>query len=294
MSGAGHQYVDLQNTRLFIKAKILKHDGSDIPMILKNTEGKVVPGNMNPEAFVSPVNLWLHSLFGQVDMIMQQKVVNSCHLYPYKSYLETLIYPYEEWLGESELFYKDSASDMDATEVLGSNEGLTRRNFRGIKSTEIDMEGPLHLDLCRQNRYIMNGVDWALRLWHAKDSFRLMSAIGDCKVKVTEAILKVCKVDISPTVMATHNQVMRHTMSAKYPYERTEMKTFTITPGLLSFSTEDVFQGEVPNKVVLGLVSTTSFFGNFKENPFNLKHAYISEIGVKVDDTPVPAKPIKT
>ena len=83
-------------------------------------------------------------------------------------------------------------------------------------------------------------------------------------------------------------------MSAKYPYERTEMKTYTITAGLLSFSKEDVFQGEVPNKVVLGLVSTSSFFGDYKGNPFNLKHAYISEIGVKVDDTPVPAKPIHT
>ena len=42
------------------------------------------------------------------------------------------------------------------------------------------------------------------------------------------------------------------------------------------------------------MVSTTSFFGNYKGNPFNLKHAYISEIGVKVDDTPVPAQPVKT
>ena len=204
------------------------------------------------------------------------------------------MYPYEPSLGEAEMFFKDGAMDMESTKIMGHNDGFNRQSLRTGESQEVDMEGPLHLDLCRQDRFIMNGVDFGLRLWHAKDPFRLMSEIGDCTVKITEAVLKVCKVDISPSVMATHNQVMMHTMSAKYPHERTEMKTFTITPGLLSFSTEDVFQGEVPNKVVLGLVLTSSFFGNYKGNPFNLKHAYISEIGVKVDDTPVPAKPLHT
>ena len=294
ISGAGHQYIDLQNTKLFIKAKILKPDGSNLPSLLKDQDGDVTVQNMNPEGFVAPVNLWLHSLFSQVDLLMQQKVVDSCSLYPYKSYLETLIYPYEPWRGESEMFFKDSANGMEVTKIMGDNMGLTRRGFRTTKSHEVDMESPLHLDLCRQDRFIMNGINIGLRLWHAKDSFRLMSAIGDCTVKVTEVVLKVCKVDIAPSVMATHNQVMKHTMPAKYPYDRTEMKTFTIGPGLLSFNVEDVFQGEVPNKVVLGLVLSASFFGNYTGNPYNFKHANISEIGVKVNDTPVPAKPLNT
>ena len=149
---------------------------------------------------------------------------------------------------------------MDCTKILGDNVGFNRRSLRTAQSIECDMEGPLHLDLCRQERFIMNGVDFGLRLWQTKDSFRLMSDIGECKVLITDAVLKVCKVDISPSVMATHNQIMKHTTTAKYPYERTEMKTFTISPGLLSFNVEDVFQGEVPNKVVMGLVSTSSFF----------------------------------
>ena len=77
ISGAGHQYVDLQNTRLFIKAKIVKADGSKIPFLVKNTGEPFIASNMNPEAFVGPVNLFLHSLFNQVDLLMQQKVVNS-------------------------------------------------------------------------------------------------------------------------------------------------------------------------------------------------------------------------
>ena len=294
VSGAGHQYVDLQNTKLFVKAKIFKEDGTDLPSLLKDENGALTEANINDGTSVGPVNLWLHSLFGQVDLLMQQKVVDCSHLYPYRSYFETLIYPYDASLGESELYFKDSPMDMDGMNILGTNDGFTRRSIRTAESSEVDMEGHLHLDLCQQNRYIMNGIDFGLRLWHAKDSFRLMSNIGACQVKITEATLRVCKVDISPSVMSTHNQVMRHAMHAKYPYERTEMKTFSITPGLLSFNTEDVFQGEVPNKVIMALVLSSSFFGDYKQNPFNLKHAYITEIGVKVDDTPVPAKPLNT
>jgi len=296
VSGAGHQYVDLQNTRLCIKAKIVKSDGSSIPLILKDPDGPVAASNVNPAAFVSPVNLWLHSLFNQVDLLMQQRVVNSSNVYPYRSYMETLIYPYDPHLGESELFYKDSADAMDSTKVLvaGGNYGLGQRNFRGVSSHDIDMEGPLHLDLCRQSRYVMNGVDFGLRLWPSKNSFRLMSEIGECKVKITEAVLKVCKVDVSQSVLATHNSIMKNTMTAKYPYERTEMKTFTVMSGLYSFNVEDVFQGEVPNKIVFGLVTSSTFNGDFQKNPFNFKHCNISEVGIKVDDVPVPAKPLET
>ena len=295
ISGAGHQYIDLQNSRLYIKAKILKADGSKIPLVFKDTNGSYVESNMNPEGFVSPVNLWLHSLFDQVDLLMQQEVVNSSNLYPYRSYLETLIYPYEPTLGEAELFYKDSFTSMDATKVLiGKNFGLDRRNLRGTTSQDIDMEGVLHLDICCQSRYILNGIDIGLKLWPSRDSFSLMSDIGECQVKITDAVLKVCKVEVAPSVLDTHNNIMKHNMTAKYPGERTHMKSFTIVPGLQSFNKEDIFLGEVPHKVVCGLVSSAAFNGDFKKNPFNFIHGYISEIGIKVDNKPVPEKPLKT
>ena len=69
VSGAGHQYVDLKNTKLFIKAKVLKSDGSPIPNIKKDPSGDLNADNINPEAFVGPVNLWLHSMFSQVQLI---------------------------------------------------------------------------------------------------------------------------------------------------------------------------------------------------------------------------------
>ena len=291
VSGSGHQYVDLQNTRLFIKAKIVKPDGTDLPPIREDPNQPASADNLNLEAFVSPVNLWLHSLFNHVELLMQQEVISTSHLYPYRSYFEKLIYPSGPWLAESELFYLDTASDMDATQpVIQTNDGLTRRCLRGANSTEIDMEGPLYIDLFQQSRYIMDGVDFGLKLFPSKNAFRLMSDIGECQVKITEAVLKVCKVEVSSSVRATHNSVMKNVMTAKYPHDHTEMKSFTVMKGVYSFKKSDMFQGEVPHKIVLAFVTTEAYNGDLQKNPFNLKHCYINRVNVEVDDVPIPQK----
>ena len=293
VSGAGHQYVDLKNTKLFIKAKVLKSDGSPIPNIKKDPSGDLNADNINPEAFVGPVNLWLHSMFSQVQLLMQQKVISTSNLYPYRSYFESLIYPYERKLGQSELFYTDNPLNMDDTKpIIGKNEGFERRATKTARSREIDMEGPLHVDLCQQERYILNGVDFGLRFFQSQNAFRLMSDIGECKVKITDAVLKVCKVDVAASVLKTHQSIMTRQLTAKYPFERTEMRPFTVMNGVYSFKKSDMFQGEVPQKVVFGFVSAEAFNGHYQKNPFFLKHCNITQVGLEVDDVPVPQKPL--
>ncbi len=288
ISGSGKQYIDLHNTRLYIKAKIVKPNGDPLPKPFKVAGAGATADNFNPEHNVGPVNLWLHSLFSQVDLLMQQNVVNACTVYPYKSFMETLIYPYEPRLGEAELFYKDDFSNMDSTEVW-ANKGLKRRALKVLYNTEYDMEGPLHLDLCQQERYILDGVDIGLRLWQSKNSFRLMSAVGECRVLITEAVLKVCKVDVADGVRENHMKILKQ-QKALYPYQRTEMKFFNVKEGSNECMLDDIFQGEVPNKLVFGLVTAQSFNGHIDKNPYNFKHCKISEVGVKVDDMPVPVK----
>ena len=52
VSGTGDEYLDLAGTQLFVKAKITKANGT---AIYADTQ-------------VGPVNLFLHSLFSQVDV----------------------------------------------------------------------------------------------------------------------------------------------------------------------------------------------------------------------------------
>ena len=94
------EYIDLGRTVLYVKAKIVKKDKS----------------NLGDDTKVGPVNLWLHSLFFQIDIQLNGKLVtSSINTYPYKAYLETLLSYWsdaKESQLSSELWYLDNG-DMN-------------------------------------------------------------------------------------------------------------------------------------------------------------------------------------
>ena len=70
------EYMDIKRSELYLKVRIKHADGWS----LKTTE------------YVGPVNLFMQSLFGQVDVTIQIKLVTSTTThYPDKSMIQTLL-----------------------------------------------------------------------------------------------------------------------------------------------------------------------------------------------------------
>ena len=112
ITGSGEEYVDLSESYLQVTAKILKPNGGDLVQT-KGSDGMVT----GDDADVGPVNLWLHSLFSQVDVSLNERLVTpSMNTYPYRAYLETLL-SYGPAAKESYLtaamWYKDTAKHME-------------------------------------------------------------------------------------------------------------------------------------------------------------------------------------
>ena len=130
--GAGDAYIDLANTYLFVRAKIIRGAGT----------------NLADDAPVAPVNNWLHSLFSQVDVYLNDtQVTSSSNTYPFRAYVETLLsYGAEANKTQltSQLWYKDTAGHMDATQENGGNAGLTRRRGYIVGSRVVEMMGRFH------------------------------------------------------------------------------------------------------------------------------------------------------
>ena len=87
VSGNSTKYVDLQNTKLKVKFRILQENGSVLP-------AAVAGDKPTPDAAkVGPTNLFLQTMWRQVDVTVQQQVVsaNTATKYPYKAYIETLL-----------------------------------------------------------------------------------------------------------------------------------------------------------------------------------------------------------
>lgn len=148
-------------TRLFLRARILHDDGT----VLK------------PKEKVGFVNLALQSLWNQVDISVQQQVISPTVStnYAYKAYFDVL-FKYGVPSNtvprlQSQLFNPDTLGFMNDSDALsGGNFGL----FQRAKMTE----DSAFVDICQQDRFLINGVQVAIKLWPNRDAFCLMSEDG--------------------------------------------------------------------------------------------------------------------
>ena len=128
----------------------------------------------------------------------------------------------------------------------------------------VEFVGPLMADICNQDRLILPGVDIDIKLWPTHDEFRLIThPLGlRCKLLIDEIYLNVCKVNVSPEVMMGHDAALEIADSI-YPFARTDIRTFNIAEGNFAMNIEDIWQGEVPSRLVLGLVKSQAYNGRF-------------------------------
>ena len=193
----------------------------------------------------------------------------------------------ETYLG-SELYYKDSANYMDnADPQKGRNLGLMVHSSFTENGQDVDLEGPLYIDVCQQERFLVNGVQTDVKLIPSSDSFALMSPKGEklYTYEIAEAVLKMCQVKLNPGVMVSHAEVLKKS-PALYPYTRSDVQ-----PGSFSWGMDDIFQGQIPSRVVIGLVSAQAYSGVYSKNPYNFQHFNCNFVGLYADGQSVPGEP---
>ena len=228
--GTGDAYLDLANTYLLIRAKVVRGVGTDLAA----------------DTPVAPVNNWLHSLFSQVDVYLNDTLVTpSSNTYPFRAYVDTVLSYGAETKNTqliSQLWYEDTAGYMDATTVDGGNIGLIERQSHIAESRIVEMMGRLHVDLFLQDRFLLNGVSVKIRLVRSKDAFSLMAGgqNPDYKVQIVDAVLFARKAVLSPTVQMAHIKALEKG-TAKYPIRPVDCKVYSIPQGAMSHTPENLF-----------------------------------------------------
>ena len=275
--GSGMDYLDLKKTRLHVKARILRPDGNPV------TE----------QDQTSFINLPLATMFRQCDCAIQQIVITPSIStnYPYKAMIDALINNAEdskETQLQSQLYFKDTAGYMDSVDpVNGANYGLVERYSWTRKGTSVDLEGPLYIDIMQQERLLLNGMQVNIVLYPAANNFCLMSDGNAYKVDITDIFLKVCTVSVNPGVIIGHNLGLQSS-PALYPFDRSDMKVYSVPSGLFNVSVEDPFLGQLPTRLVVALVASEAFNGSYTRNPFNFANMGVGYMAFYVDSESRP------
>ncbi|KAJ6642656.1 Pre-mRNA cleavage complex 2 protein Pcf11, partial [Pseudolycoriella hygida] len=210
------EYLDLGRVYIYVKARL----NTITPPVVHGVPAQAA-------GILGPTNNWLHSTFSQVDVYLNQKCITPpSNCYPYRAYIENLL----NYSSESKkthltsgVWADDTAGHMDA--VTNDNAGFKTRRALTKDNKDVEMYGPLHCDLFNVDKYLLSGVDMAIKLQRADQSFHIMGtsdAQGTFELK--DAVLYVRKVKIAPGTLLAHHKVLSST-TAKYPINRVDIRT---------------------------------------------------------------------
>ena len=96
---------------------------------------------------------------------------------------------------------------------------------------------------------------------------------------------------VASSIILGHAAGIKHS-SAKYPIHRIDCKVLSFPRGFSSFNPDNIFLGQIPKRIVLGLVDTEAYNGSCRTNPFNFNYHNLTQVGVYVDGEQVPWKPL--
>lgn len=279
--GQGNEYMDLRRSRLYMKCKIVKADGTAL-----QTDEKT-----------GIINLPLQTLWSQIDVYMNNKLVslNTSH-YPWKAYFKQILSSGGDTTTsqlQSQLYFIDDDTMDDPNPVSGTNGGLLNRYGITKLSREFDLEGPLYEDVFRINKYILNGVNLHLKLFRNKAPFVIMSGetTPAYKLQILDISFKACMIKVDSGVLINHAEILKdHT--AKYSLTRTEVKMNTCPSGSGSFIWQNVWTNNLPSKAFFAFVKQTAVNGNYTKNPFNFMNV-AEEVALYVNGESLPSRPLK-
>ena len=275
-------YLDLKNSLLYAKVKIVKSDGKPLEVGDK----------------VGPVNLFLQSLFSTTEVTLQNKWTMICNNNPFTAMINELLKSGEDCnLSQmtSQLFIKDDYDAITSPATDGGNSGLVARTAYFALSKAVDMCGSIYHPIFSLDRYLLNQVDVKLKLNRTPAAFSLMSNVAspDYKIELLDICLLVRKIRVNSALVYGHSEALKQGVNAKYPLNHTECRMMSCGVGLSSFFWDAVFQGNKPARVVIGFVDAAAVSGAYKKNPFVFENCDISEITLYADGLPVGGAPIK-
>jgi hypothetical protein len=286
--GNSSQYLDLYDHFCYVRVKVINNDGTDLPA----------------GAPISTANLFMHSLFSNCDVgINNQLVSSSNNCYMYKAFLETILTYGRDYMnsqGTCPLFF----CDTDAGKLTTANTGFETRKQYIAESKPVEMIDKLKFDLSNQQRYILNDTTVNIALTRSPETFSILydgkpftaAASGSVpvtfqpKIKFMDASLFVRKHVLYPSIVLSHQRLLDSGHNARYPFRKSEVKFFSIPQSSQSFVEENVFLSNVPSRIIVCLVPSASFIGDYKLNPYVFPHNDLSYISLSVNNVPTPIK----
>jgi hypothetical protein len=271
-------FIDMHNCYIQLKIRVKNTDGTDLA----------------DDKEIGCINYPIATLFEHVDVYLNNDLVSNTSNYGYKGYLETLLtysdVAKKSWL-QTAGYFKDTHGKMDTLD--DTNTGFKFRKALLKKSTTTELIGKIHSELFNQERLLLNHVNLKLVFTRHNDNFCLMTAAAESvKIEVIDAWLMIRRNTLASNIVIEVEKTLHH-QDVKYYIPRVEVKTYTFATGLQNLSVRNsITERDIPNRIVVAIVSNTAYNGSKALNPFNFKHYNMISADITIDSRSVYGKPL--
>lgn len=270
IDGTDVHYLNLNESKLYIRGKIVNEDGSAI--------------NYQADKAVTAyalANNSLHSLLKSATVHIQEtEITPKLGDYTFRAYIESVLGKGKDYcksLARAAGYHK--TKDEEST----TDPGWIARCDEVDKSGTFEFIGRPHLDIMHQTKYILPGLNVRISFTRSEDAFVIQTKgttlPGNLKVKILEAKLYVTKHIILPSEQLKQLKQWEKE-PIRYPMREIQMKSYTLPTGTLSHHNQSLITSLLPDRLVIGLVDSNNVHGRYSLNPFVFKDFGLSHISI--------------
>lgn len=253
----------------------MKSDGTDLPESLD----------------LSTTNFFIHSLFEILEVYINGKLVSSKNYYSFQAYLLAHL-SYSPEFKSSQLKNGLYFQDTNTAIVGDANTGYAARKKYIAGSKSCELVSRIYDDIFLQDRWIIPNCNISFKLKRAPVEFSLLAPVetNQYLIKLEECIFYVKKEMVHPKIVEIHEKNLEKTKSL-YPFTRNEIKTISIPLNAVNSVTENIFSSNrLPQRVVIGFVTTAGLSGRYSKNPFLFEDLGITNLTLSIDNVAIECR----
>ncbi|XP_067135114.1 uncharacterized protein F54H12.2-like [Centruroides vittatus] len=114
-----------------------------------------------------------------------------------------------------------------------------------------------------------------------------MATADNYQIRLKNITLKINRIEVSPSILIGMEKTLENSV-IKMPYRRVNIKVFTLSKGILSSNISNAIIGQIPKRIIIGLVRNNAFNGQIDLNPFNFENFDLNYISVIKDSILIP------
>lgn len=288
IAGNTEFYISLHESKIHLQAKITKGDGAALSATAEDVN-------------ITHTNNLLHSMFTNIKIYINNKLVESNANYEFKSFLSTMLNygsDAKQTHLESSQWIGDGMLEEHTEQFSNAQKALMADRAKKLKGSPIiDMVGQPLTPLFQQNRYLIPGLNIRIEFERSDPKAVLQycdkdKMDGEYNIEIVKVQLLIKRLRVHKSIAAAHARLLDQGKNALYPVNHTDCKFFTISPGRQE-ERLNIIQNKQEAKIILvGFISHLAKSGSLAHSPFKFENFGLTSVNLAVNGNNVESNPL--